>query len=70
MMFLFFLRKNVTINFEHCDFFKSGETYFHLKKTKFYSIGLNYSLVSRKHLAFLPFENDLNIVVLHISKLF
>ena len=28
MNFLFFLRKNVTINFEQCNFFKSGETYF------------------------------------------
>ena len=33
------------------NFSKSGETYSYFLKTKKYSIGLNYSLVSSKHLA-------------------
>ena len=58
MKFLFVLRKNVTINHDHSDFFKSSETHFHFSKTKLYSIGLNYSLVSSKHLVVCYFEND------------
>ena len=41
---LFLLRNNITVNFEHCDFFQE-------QHEKINSIDLNYSSVSSKHLA-------------------
>ena len=48
--FLFLLRPNIIINFEHCNFF-SRATYFTLIfKEKIHSSGSNHSLVSSQHL--------------------
>ena len=48
--FYFYFRNNITIKSEHCDLISRATNFILIFKEKKHSIGLNYSLLSSKHI--------------------